>query len=263
MDSCHHESWLESVPKSQYMLLKCNCTNNEELLTQAAVLTQRFEEKVYNRDSLSTVLEETNLLDRQDLLRVKPPRENQVSQVPFITTYSVQHKSIKNLINKHWHIINNDQILRTVLPNRPQMVYKGAPSLRNRVAPNVLNSPIIKASLFENLAGFYQCRRCRVCSHNGCTQRRTHMFSSTSTSREHEIELFITCFTEGVVYLNQCPCGLQYVGRTKRPLSVRLNEHITNIKSGFLKHSVSKHYILVHNKDRSRTIFMGIDKYCP
>lgn len=61
----------------------------------------------------------------------------------------------------------------------------------------------------------------------------------------------------------QCPCGLQYVGRTKRPLQVRLNEHINNIRKGFTKHSVSKHYLTVHNKDSSNTIFLGIDKYRP
>lgn len=81
--------------------------------------------------------------------------------------------------------------------------------------------------------------------------------------QEHEIESFITCATEGLVYLLQCPCGLQYVGRTKRPLSVRLNEHITNIKAGFLKHSVSKHSLLAHNRDPSKTIFLGIDRYSP
>lgn len=73
----------------------------------------------------------------------------------------------------------------------------------------------------------------------------------------------LTCSTLGVVYLLQCPCGLQYIGRTKRPLQVRLNEHITNIKSGFTNHSVSKHYLLVHNKDPSNTLFLGIDRFSP
>lgn len=52
------------------------------------------------------------------------------------------------------------------------------------------------------------------------------------------------------------------MGRNKRPLSVRLNEHITNIINGFSKHSVSKHYSVAHNKDPSNTLFLGIDKYC-
>ena len=58
-----------------------------------------------------------------------------------------------------------------------------------------------------------------------------------------------------------CPCGLQYVGRTKRPLHVRLNEHIANIRNGFEEHSVSKHYLLVHNCNPKDTVFLGIDKF--
>lgn len=86
---------------------------------------------------------------------------------------------------------------------------------------------------------------------------------STSTQIRHDIKPFITCSTLGVVYLLQYPCGLQYIGRTKRPLQDRLNEHITNIKSGFKNHSVSKHYLLVHKRDPSNTLFLGIDKFTP
>lgn len=105
-----------------------------------------------------------------------------------------------------------------------------------------------------------------MCSLNGCRHRRTQKLISSSTSIEYKIKLiklFITCSTEGVVYLLQCPCGLQYVGRTKRPLSVRLNEHITDIKNGFLKHSVSKHYLTAHDKNPAQTIFLGIYKFSP
>lgn len=53
------------------------------------------------------------------------------------------------------------------------------------------------------------------------------------------------------------------MGRTKRALQVRLNEHINNIMKGFLNHSVSKNYALVHNRDPKNTLFMGIDRYSP
>lgn len=53
------------------------------------------------------------------------------------------------------------------------------------------------------------------------------------------------------------------MGRTKRALQVRLSEHINNIREGFKNHSVSKHYDLVHNRDPSNTLFLGIDKFRP
>lgn len=46
-------------------------------------------------------------------------------------------------------------------------------------------------------------------------------------------------------------------------LCVRLNEHVTNIKTVFLKHPVSRHYLEAHNRDPAKTIFLGIDRYTP
>lgn len=34
----------------------------------------------------------------------------------------------------------------------------------------------------------------------------------------------------GVVYMLEYECGVQYVGRTSRPLHVRIGEHVNNIK---------------------------------
>lgn len=162
-------------------------------------------------------------------------------------------------MNKHWHILGNDRVLKTILPIRPQVVYRGVPSLKDRLAPNSLNPPTNKPQFFGEFTDYYQCRRCQVCSVNGCRTRRTSFVSSV-TSKEHKIE---PCSSEGVVYLLQCSCGLQYVGRTKHPLQVCPNEHINNRK-GFTKQSVSKHYLTAHNRDSSNTISSTtIDKFNP
>lgn len=45
-----------------------------------------------------------------------------------------------------------------------------------------------------------------------------------------------------------CPCGFQYIERTTCTLKGHLGEHISNIKSGFKDHPVSRHYLEVHNR---------------
>ena len=62
-----------------------------------------------------------------------------------------------------------------------------------------------------------------------------------------------------MTYVIECPCKLQYVGRTTRPLKVRIREHVKNIRKGFPYHSLSKHFSEVHNSDPSQMIFYGID----
>lgn len=111
VDSCHHGSWLRSVPKGQYMRLKHNCTEPNEFLTQADVLTNRFVEKGYSLESLQVTLGQVAQMNRADLLSDRPPDERRDTPptVPFITTFSTQHFNTKNLIQKHCHILCNDK----------------------------------------------------------------------------------------------------------------------------------------------------------
>ena len=45
-----------------------------------------------------------------------------------------------------------------------------------------------------------------------------------------------------VIYLLKCPCGFCYVGKTKRELRVRINEHKSNIRNHDIKSSVARHF---------------------
>lgn len=70
--------------------------------------------------------------------------------IPFITTFLTQHYLIKKIIRKHWHLLGNDMIVKTFLPVNPQVIFRGVPSLQDRVAPNVVDPPSKKVSFFRN-----------------------------------------------------------------------------------------------------------------
>lgn len=44
-NSCHHGAWLRSVPRSQFLRLRRNCTNQDDFLQEASILKKRFLEK--------------------------------------------------------------------------------------------------------------------------------------------------------------------------------------------------------------------------
>lgn len=94
-------------------------------------------------------------------------------------------------------------------------------------------------------------------------RRKKSSFQSTISSREYQIKDFISCRTEGVVFFLECPCRVQYVGRTKRELWKRLRENTLNLKNDFPKHSLSRHYDQFHNRDPSSLLVWGIEKYKP
>lgn len=83
-------------------------------------------------------------MNREDLLKEKSllVRNNTAPLVTFILHFfSVQHHNLKHLIYKHWHILGIDRVLNIVLPTKPQVVYTGTPSLRNRISTNVFDPP--------------------------------------------------------------------------------------------------------------------------
>lgn len=129
--------------------------------------------------------------------------------------------------------------------------------MTDTLAPSVVNPPD-KASMFGNLKGFFPCKRCKVCKTS-----KTLSFSSQVTSKVYKISDFLTCGTVGVVYLLKCPCGLQYVGRTTRALNIRIGEHLSNIRRGFLRHSIYKHFSLHHHRDPSLLEVISIERYTP
>lgn len=62
--------------------------------------------------------------------------------IPFIMSYSSQHYTIKHIIQKHWHILLNNNVLAQLLPPKPQVVYRGVTSIKNRIVQNVLDLPL-------------------------------------------------------------------------------------------------------------------------
>lgn len=156
----------------------------------------------------------------------------------MITGCSNQHFSVKKIFQKHWNILKNDKVLGAAIPDKPVMIYRGAPSLRHSVAVNIIDPPKT-ISFFHTMKGFFPFRKCNICQINSFMGRKCETFQSTVTNKIYDIESFITCYAQYVVCFIQCPCSRQYIGRTKRELHVRLSEHVANIKRGFTKHNLS------------------------
>lgn len=125
-----------------------------------------------------------------------------------MTAFSVQHKQIKYIFNRHWKVLKNDRVLGPALPDRAAVIYRGTPSLRGQIAPNVIDPPT-RPSFFHNLKGYYPCCKCNVCVHNACRRRKSKTFESTSTSAIYQMKHCTTYATHHIVYLITCPCKKQ------------------------------------------------------
>lgn len=148
VDSCHHSQWLKSVPRSQFLRLRRNCTLTEDFLIQSVMLKNRFLEKGYKSIDLDTETNRISKLDRVSLLKARPKTamDNKFGW-SFFTTYSVQSRQIKEIFKKHWGILQNDRFLGPAIPERAGVIFRGAQSIQGQIAP-VIDPP--KTSLSYN-----------------------------------------------------------------------------------------------------------------
>lgn len=261
--SCHHPNWLKAIPKGQFTRLRRNCSEVSQYYQQAELLKIRFLEKGYAGDKLDKVIKEIGECDRSKLFSTRPKSATSGSKAEFsmITGFNIHHKQVEKILKKHWPILKEDKILGPVLPGKPQVIYRRAPSLATRITKSAIDEPRTVRMLDQK--GFYRCGKCMMCKQTAMKERKSISFKSNQNNKVHKLKDTITCNTTGVVYMLECPCGLQYVGRTIRALKTRLYEHCYNIRKGLETHSVSLHYKLVHGSDPSSLKFWGIDKVKP
>ena len=89
------------------------------------------------------------------------------------------------------------------------------------------------------LDGNYKCNGCAQC--NGTYKCRS--FKHPQTGKSIPIKGVITCSTKAVIYLITCPCGKNYVGKTKRELKVRISEHLSTIRCKNFTYPVAAHIL--------------------
>lgn len=96
MDSCHHESWHWSVPMSQFLRLKRNCSLPDDYLREAELVKACFLQKGYTANDLKLFIANVGSRKREELL--KPKVKNNTfdfsAHSSFFTTYSNQHFSM-------------------------------------------------------------------------------------------------------------------------------------------------------------------------
>ncbi|CAH2329928.1 Hypothetical predicted protein, partial [Pelobates cultripes] len=257
-ESNHHPNWLRGVPRSQFTRIRRNCTDEKTFLDQASFLKNKFLEKGYANNFINKEIMHSYNKERGDLLINK---EKQVTTVnnkfafSFNTQYNTHAKEIKKILNKHWPLLLEDDILKTELPLAPQIIFRKGKSFKNVLAPSTFKNGNKENT--KKSEGFYTCGLCKSCHFKN---QKFYNFCSSKTKKNFKIKEHITCNSTHVVYLLTCGCGTQYVGRTIRPVKKRFLEHFNNIKNQVLTHSVPVHCIRCQNFNPSTFSCVGIEK---
>ncbi|OCT82417.1 hypothetical protein XELAEV_18024947mg, partial [Xenopus laevis] len=167
VQSQHPRNTILGIPVGQYLQVKRLCSTTEEFKVEAKKLALGVERK----SLLATKNKSTCHFNSND------------KSIRLIGDFSMEHKEITGILNKHWHFLQQDR---------------------------------------ELSKGCFKCGNCMVCPF----VLKTINIMKKIDHKHHNIEHFINCKTQGVIYIMQCGCGLEYVGKTIREFRRRIMEHV-------------------------------------
>ena len=121
------QEWLykrRSAPVTQnFKFLKKNFQNRLE------EFQKHLRERGYPRNLITLTLSEIHFENRKEALRQKPSREKTI--LPFVTQYQPSVPSLKNILMKHWQLIEKQPLLRQIYKEPPIISYKRGRSLKD------------------------------------------------------------------------------------------------------------------------------------
>ena len=97
----------------------------------------------YPENLIQTNLSEVNFEDRKVALQLKEKENKQI--LPFVTQYQAAVPNLKQVLMKHWHLIEQQPLLREIYKDPPLISYKRGRSL---------NDILVRAKLWKRLKHF-------------------------------------------------------------------------------------------------------------
>ena len=231
------------------------CSNPDTFESRATELSDQLRRRGYNIQSISTATSKARSQRRDDLLRYKPKPEPSGTLIPFVLTYHPELPKVKEIVNKHWPIIESSKRLNKIFPQKPIMAYRRPKSLRDILVHAKLNpdpsddGPTGESKPCGN-------KRCFTCKLMTPTQ-----IAKSSSGASVKLKRQTNCKSANVIYLITCTqCGKQYVGETKRALNERMNGHRSDwTKRRFQRSPVAEHFHLQNHDFNSHVSLCCID----
>ena len=143
--------------------------------------------------------------------------------MPFSVTYNSVLPKIKEIINKHWQILNLDSSFKKIFNSSQLMIaFRKNTNLKQLIGTNTIrNNQKFLATIQLTNAG--QCTS-RYTSRSLCCQQvlKTTTFTSTQTRETFTIFHQVTCHSNYVIYLLEyIMCKIQYVGKSETLFNIK------------------------------------------
>ena len=172
------------------------CSDSDTFESKAIQLTDHLCKRGNQKQEISLAIERVRQQKREDLLSYRPKFESSV--LPFVLTYYADLPKVRDIVNRHWPIIESSSTLSEIFTERPTMAYRRPKSLRDRHVRAKLK-PDMRDD--EPLGEIRSCgkARCKICKMITSTQ-----IAKSASGTTIRLRCDTSCKTTNVVYLITC-----------------------------------------------------------
>ena len=226
--SYHNKSILQNIAYSQALRFKSICSKEEDKKVCFQDLERNLKSRGYPPVKIKEFIQKADKRTRENILTTTKgkDKENNI-KAPLVVTRNPRLPPCRQIIDKHFHILQLSETMRKEFPSPPRVIYRQPPNLRSLLVQAKLKSN-------ENPVEYRGCykthtRNCVTCN----VLKETNNFKSTTTGQVFRILGSITCTTISVIYLLNClDCNKQYVGETGGELRQRHRGHRQEFRKG-------------------------------
>ena len=226
----HPYSLKKSIPYSQALWIRQICSTFQEYHSHSRKLIEQFVNKGYKKDVVTQQIQKVDQLDRKQLLHQQKRHDKQC--IPLSVTYSRSLPNLKDIITKHWHILQANQSCKETFSTLPIIAFRKGTSLKQIIGTNTIhnNEKLIKTKINHHTGKCVPCNSTRCL----CCQQliSTTTFKSNQTNKTFKIYHRVNCRSSFDVYLLECyVCTIQYVGKLETSFNISLKNHRKDVKN--------------------------------
>lgn len=231
-DSSHPPHTKRSIVYSQALRYNRICSETETRNEQIGELRSAFLKLGYKPQVVDKEINRALQVPRADLLVYRTSEKG--DRIPLVLTYHPQLSSIKRIVSDLQPLLDNNEKLSEIFPNRPVITFRQPPNLRNilvrsKISPTLPN-------------GTFPCKKtnCKLCIH----MDNSDIYLPDSSGTTFQSNGHFSCASANVVYMIRCrKCiNIMYIGETGQTLRKRFNGHRQTIQNKMLHLPVGEHF---------------------
>lgn len=127
--SFHPQPLIRSIPYSQYLRVRRNCTDDIIFKREADMLRERLLTRGYSKTCLKRAFRRACLKPRHALIFYSESKSNKTNPIWIITRFSNQHRTVKNIVERYWHVLKLDPTIGPFVQDKPSFTFKRSKSI--------------------------------------------------------------------------------------------------------------------------------------